>query len=576
MADLEISFATLGELEGAKQFADALEKNIGKMKAAGKDTAELTEQHQRLQKAIDESSGRFVKLEQEAQSARKAIEDQTRAAEAAQSQIRSQEEAQAQTANARQLNQEAHDGGTAVVPLNKTAIAAAVAGAALAGLYKAVEKGVEQFAEQERAVTALDTALAQNGLLTDELRESYQKLASQLSETTAIASADWMTVLGTLTKFGTASEEITRTAEAVKNLAGFLGGDITTAAFMVGKAVQGQFSAFTRIGFHFDETMSKGEKLESLFTQLAQRGGGQLEARANTLSGQLAGLKVAASNVWEGFGNLVSRTGVFQFAMEEATYHAKGLAEMLPTLVEQNSKLSNKSADAAKAIRDQAEAEKALALRSSEAVKALEAENRAIERRRQLTDALTNAKLATDLAEIDLAEAEGKLTPEQANLRKADVRARSEFSAAENERLGLLLRRDSITKALRSVTDPEKRASLQFDLEDANAGLVGNEAKLRSLQTTGRASIAGAEAGVRKADEKRQEEQQREDERQRKEVERLTQQHVRQLTASTRAASTAILDNFGEQNQVLRDLARQVASLQQENKQIKSRMAAGR
>src|SRR5688500_3555673 len=52
MADLEITFSTRAELEGANKFAADLEEKIGKMKAAGKETSELTAQHARLTEAI--------------------------------------------------------------------------------------------------------------------------------------------------------------------------------------------------------------------------------------------------------------------------------------------------------------------------------------------------------------------------------------------------------------------------------------------------------------------------------------------------------------------------------------------
>ena len=572
MADLEILFATRAELEGGRQFADALEKNIGKMKAAGHDTAALSAQHHRLQTALQESANRFDTLEKEAEGARRALESQTQAARAA----AAREETEAATANASQANQEAHSGGTAVVGLSKTAIAAAAATVAVAGLAKILEKSIEEFSETERVVTALDTALAQHGHLVGEVREHYQKLAGELEETTAIADEEWMRVLGTLTKFGVAPAEIDKTTEAVKNLAGFLGGDITTAAFMVGKAFQGQYVAFTRVGFQFDETATKAEKLESLFEQLAQRGGGQLEARANTLSGRLDGLKVAASNVWEGMGNLASRTEVAQIAMEELTRFTRFLADLFPDVVEQNEKLKNKSGEAAKAIREQAEAQAALVKQTEATVKAMEAEIHAIERRKQLSEAVNDARTATKMAEIDLAEAEGKISPEDANLQKTHVRNLADVSAAENERLALLLRRDQITKAFGGASDPETRARLQRDLEDVNAGLTGNEARLGSLQTTGRAGIAGAEAGIRRANEKRREDEEREAERQRRELERATQQEIRRLTSSTRGAGAELAQGFNEQRQAMEDMSREIIATRQEIKQIRSRMAAGR
>lgn len=573
MADLELQFKTHGELEGAKAFAAELERGIGKAKAMGKDTADLERQLLNLNTALAASEDRLKG--QAAAAAAAAAESKRLADEASRAANVGNVtgENQAHAANVRALNEEARAAegtGGAIVGLTAKKI---IAGAAAAALMAVVKKSVGEYADAEEAVTSLDAALAAHGNLVEGTRQKYQKLASGLEEVTAIADDEWIRALATLTKFGAMPEEIEPAAEAVKNLAGLLGGDLQSAAFAVGKAMQGQFAALSRLGIQVDDTKSHSEKLASVFEQLAQRGGGQLEARAATLRGQLDGVKIAAGNVLEGFGNLVSKTGVLEFAMEHLRGGFEGLALLLPGVIEQNAKLKNKTEELAQSMIKQAEAERELKEAIEEELEALERKNKASERAKDLANALVDAQAKTRLAEIDIAEAEGKLTPEQAALAKAQVQDKAAVSAGLREQFGRFEREGALKAALANPNlDPKARAGLQSGLADVQAEIQAGTAQLGATRAGGRAGVAQAEAGIRRAGEREAEEAAREAEKAAKESE----QAVKRLHASTRRAGDAFRDGSDVQTALMERLVRDNVELQQKYKMLESRLNAGR
>ena len=225
MPSVDITFKTAAELAGARAVQQNLERQIGQAKALGKDYSELSKQLAAVNDRIAKSGqkGSFMDL-------------------------------------------------VAQVPLlqkfgsilDSVATKAGLAVGALAALVKVVSKAVKEFAEAESQVAGLDAALAQHGLLTNELRERYQALAGELQKTTAIADDQWIGVLQRLTQFGSKPETIGIDVEAVKNLAGLLEGDVVRAAEMYSKALAGQYEAFGRLGIRIGETGSQTEKLNQL------------------------------------------------------------------------------------------------------------------------------------------------------------------------------------------------------------------------------------------------------------------------------------------------------------------------
>lgn len=309
--------------------------------------------------------------------------------------------------------------------------AIAAVASSVAAAFSGVSKAIAEFADAEQKVAKLDAALAQNGLLADDVREQYQELATELQKTTAIADDEWLAVLTKLTQFGSKPETIGMDVEAVKNLAGVVG-DLQTAATMYSKALQGSFSAFSRYGIIITENATATEKLRDLQEQLARIGGGQLDASATTLNGQWAKLKNATADLSEAIGGQIAKTGILQEVMATTTEVTEYWAEKLGGTIGRVNGLSNAVQDTTESLRAYKEELAIVEELSSRITKAIEQEVKAIREKQSALDEIAGAQVALDIAKVNEAERKGQLTPEQATIAKGRIRAAA--AAAKHDR----------------------------------------------------------------------------------------------------------------------------------------------
>lgn len=301
---------------------------------------------------------------------------------------------------------------------------------AAAGAFFGVEtakKAVEQFAEAERAVQSLGQAVANTGKLTEGYSEELATLASGLQETTAISDEKWLAVFERLTKFGADSSNIKEYAESVKNLAGFLGTDIEEAAFIFGRALGGNFEILHRYGIAVKESATQTEKLADVQRQLAERGAGILEAKAKTLTGQFNGLKLALTDVFEGIGAGIARTGILQDGMRLLTEAFRGLAGILPSTKANVTDLTNRLPGLRDVIAQNAEQVERLA-------KAYDTAAKSAEDFKSQEDSFEDAETNLKLKRLDWEVSTGQKTRQQADAEGAGIRYDSAQRKAERER----------------------------------------------------------------------------------------------------------------------------------------------
>lgn len=303
MPDLEILIKTRTELAGAEQAAQSLEKMIGAAKASGKPYADMESQLARIRGPIDAFKN-----------------SQAGAADATAGLTAKLREVVPGFAKLQDLFSGIATGATGYI---------AVALAAIGAAAKVAAAGIREYAEAQEQVTKLDAALAQTGQLTDAYREKLQGLAVQMQDLTAQSHDKWTAVLTKLTQFGAKPDNIEQYANAVKNLAGVMGGDIEGAAQAMVRAMGGNYIAFSRLGIKIDETLAPAAKLAELFKKIADIGGGQLEASARTLTGQYHALRLAISEVFEGVGLFLAKTGVLQTILDGAATAAKAFGEAI-------------------------------------------------------------------------------------------------------------------------------------------------------------------------------------------------------------------------------------------------------
>ena len=229
--------------------------------------------------------------------------------------------------------------------------------------FKTLSASIAQFAQAEADVAKLDLALAQAGQLTDAYREKLQALAHELSESTAKSGTEWLGVLQRLTQFGAKPENISEYADAVKNLAGIMGGNIEEAAFIFSQAMQGNIEMLARWGIHADISKTKAQQLDEVMKQIALRGGGQLEARAQTLGGQFEKLEHATGRLLAvlGGGGAGTLSGIATILTDAFEYWSRvlgGPIAQLDSLTNTGSKAAGALHDAALAAKEFSDAQK--------------------------------------------------------------------------------------------------------------------------------------------------------------------------------------------------------------------------
>lgn len=361
--------------------------------------------------------------------------------------------------------------------------------AAVGAAFYAAKKAVEEYASAEDAITKLDAALAQTGQLTDANRAKYQELASTLQETTGIADEEWTQVLKTLTQYGSTASNIERDANAVKNLAGLLDGDLQSAAMLVSKAMQGNYEAFRRYGIIVDEVGTPTEKLNKLYEQLASRGGGQLEASAKTLNGQFRSLKNAFSDFLEAIGGGIARLGVLQRILGWVAEALRFIAEKLGGVIPAVQGLNNAAAATVQSLEDSTRSGRRYAetlediRRLADAV--TDATDRQIDAQRNLTNLeleRIDAEAAYRTAQVNDRERRGTITPEQAVRQRSAIQRTSETSRFEREQhlrqFELRSRQAQIESNESSIAETnEQRQSVQ-DAYERNARIAQARTRL--------------------------------------------------------------------------------------------------
>lgn len=372
--------------------------------------------------------------------------------------------------------------------------------AGIAGAFALAAKGLQVFAEKQQQVAKLDAVLANQGKLTDEYREKLQALAGAQAKATATSGNDWLQALTTLNKFGADTSNIDQYTEAVKNLAGFMEGGIPEAAFLFGKAMQGQHQMLTRYGIEVDSSKTRTEQLADIMRQAAEKGGGVLEARAQTITGQFDAFNGAIKKVFGGLGNLISQSGLVQAGLGALTGTLNLLAKVLPATVpaadglkNSLSALSPEARKAAEALADLAHADvgdMGGVQKSAEgATGAVNAEVDALRKLQGELDQQGDENLKQKLASIDLQES---LAPKTAvNKEKFEAQRKLARRQNEQEKLGredstLTIAKDDTQGQLdarqRALDDFRKKsapelAALKAERDDAFAstGLDGGD-----------------------------------------------------------------------------------------------------
>lgn len=283
------------------------------------------------------------------------------------------------------------------------------------------KKALAEYGEAQRGVFQLDSALRQQGLLLDNIREKYQGIASARQAATAISDEEYVRSLARLTQFGVRPEQMEEVLQVVEDLAGVMNGDLRGATDAVTKALGGSWAAFGRLGIIIPENATEMEKWIAMAKQARDIGAGQLEAAVSGLEGGFKKLKNSISDTFEAFGGLIAASGVLDTPLKSLQGRLNKLTELFGGVIPKAAGMENifartkltteQSADAAERY---AKSLKAISEASEKAAKNQAAELRALDDLKEAEEQQAKAKLERDIAHIKALEKEKKLSPERA------------------------------------------------------------------------------------------------------------------------------------------------------------------
>lgn len=154
-------------------------------------------------------------------------------------------------------------------------------GAALFGFSAGVYKVVDALNVEARALDEVALAMQNAGVYSDELFDSYRRVAEAIEEKTGIdadaissAQASTQAVIGQIA----ITDELTR---ATVDFAAGSKQDLVTAFEAIAKGVNGNVRGLKLYGIELEEGLSKQQRMDSITAQLKQRYDGQAEAVAN-------------------------------------------------------------------------------------------------------------------------------------------------------------------------------------------------------------------------------------------------------------------------------------------------------
>ncbi len=474
MADFttEFVFKTDAELRGAQELAAALEKQIAQIKQLATEEQALKQKEQELaevqRKITADLKARAQAEEAAAASAAKraGANNTEQTARAGLSDIGSQSSGLLRP-GADPQNRAAADLAAQSASLARLAGTAAATVAAIAGVASAMAAMAEAGDKARLIEDQLGKALENQGLASDDLVERYKGMAGALQDTTNVASSEWLQVITQLTQAGSRPESVGMDLQVVKDLAGLLGGDVSQAAGVWSKAIQGNFEALGRLGIRVEENGTLTEKLSQAMSQAATKGGGQLELATKGLTGVLKAFANSAGDsieqvattfqpLTDAVGQALKELGSNWLDFVKTFTGTNPIADHVAHAALQHPKLS-------KATADTGAAQRAAALDVKKLTDALDEQTSAMDKTLRAANALAEAQKDVELARIDAAERAGTITGPQAVIARRDVERRAADAAeARQEQVDaqrIIKLRNLATDLNQSVTAQESVVS---------------------------------------------------------------------------------------------------------------------
>lgn len=184
---------------------------------------------------------------------------------------------------------------------------------------------MEEFNKAEQGAMRLLIALKGNRQAQEELitvAKARQSVTLYEDDETIAAQA----AMAMLIKEADKIRELT---PLVQDLATAKGIDLTSAGFMVAKAVEGSGAALQKMGIQVEGTAGSTERFTSVMNGLNKAVGGQAKAAADVGTGALTQLVIAFGNLKEVIGGGIAESGAFKGSVKNITGYIEDVTAIM-------------------------------------------------------------------------------------------------------------------------------------------------------------------------------------------------------------------------------------------------------
>lgn len=184
--------------------------------------------------------------------------------------------------------------------------------AAFGAISAAVGFSLKQFGEQQLAITQLDQALANHGIVSRSVSEDLINFAQKMQNLSTMSDNQVVQIETQLIGYGLLGDKLKETTKLVVDMTA-AGYDSHTAAQLLGKAFDGETTSLARFGITVDENLGRTEKFEQVMQKLGQRFGGTALAEQNSFIGSFERMKVVGENLAQTFGAILAPAAQYVF-----------------------------------------------------------------------------------------------------------------------------------------------------------------------------------------------------------------------------------------------------------------------
>lgn|SRR3990167_2000049 len=163
------------------------------------------------------------------------------------------------------------------------------------------KQSITAYAEQERAVNELSTAMISQGIFSEELKNKYIAMSEALQKTTAFGDEQIISAQAVLQSYVGQKEVTQELIQATLDFAAAKKVDLASAAELIGKTIGGTINSLSRYGVEVTDSTDKTARMGDVIDNITQKWDGQSEAQIKGL-----GIMGQVSKSW---GELIETIG---------------------------------------------------------------------------------------------------------------------------------------------------------------------------------------------------------------------------------------------------------------------------